>query len=188
MTVWSLQDQLAEIIDMLLDRHPMGLRVLTGETSPPTQEEIHLMYQAGRTGEDPGVRMNNSGTPPPHHMDNVLCDEQKFNKIIEKSGGWVHIVSVAREWKEYRPKTWAVVEAHIAWVPVGGFSRLDEPQLQKVADKHGLSPKTMQRYRREFPHDFALAILRSRTHLELVCADGKYSDADHSVDDGVVHS
>ena len=47
MTVWGLQDQLAEVIDMLLDRHPMGLRVLTGEAPPPTQEEIHLMYQAG---------------------------------------------------------------------------------------------------------------------------------------------
>lgn len=28
MTVWGLQDQLAEIIDMLLNCYPMGLRVL----------------------------------------------------------------------------------------------------------------------------------------------------------------
>ena len=43
MAVWGLQDQLAEVIDMLLDRHPMGLRVLTGEAPPPTQEDIHLL-------------------------------------------------------------------------------------------------------------------------------------------------
>ena len=45
MTVWGLQDQLAEVIDMLLECHPMGLRVLTGEAPPPTQEDIHLMAE-----------------------------------------------------------------------------------------------------------------------------------------------
>ena len=83
MTVCGLQDQLAEVIDMLLDRHPMGLRVLTGEAPPPTQEEVHLMYQAGRVGDDPGVRVGNPGTPPSPRMDHVLLDKQKFDQLIE---------------------------------------------------------------------------------------------------------
>jgi len=177
MTVWGLQDQLAGIIDMLLTSHPMGLRVLTGEAPPPTQEDIHLMYQAGRVGEDPGVRMGNPGTPPSHRMDQVLLDEQNFNKIIERSGGWGHIVSTVREWSKYKPKTWAVIEAHVTWITGGGFSRLDEPQLAQIAERHGLAPETIQRYRREFPETIAIAVLRSRPKFELADADGKYPAA-----------
>ena len=102
MTVWGLQDQLAEVIDMLLDRHPMGLRVLTGEAPPPTQEEVHLMYQAGRIGDDPGVRVGNPGTPPSPRMDQVLMDKQKFDKIIERSGGWVHLPRWQQRYKALR--------------------------------------------------------------------------------------
>ena len=174
MTVWGLQDQLAEVIDMLLDRHPMGLRVLTGEAPPPTQEEVHLMYQAGRIGDDPGVRVGNPGTPPSPRMDQVLMDKQKFDKIIERSGGWDHIVSVTREWGGYKPKTWSVIEDHVIWVSRGGFSRLDDPQLIQISDKHGLAPETVQRYRREFPESLALSILRSRPKFELASPDGKY--------------
>ena len=177
MTVWGLQDQLAGIIDMLLTSHPMGLRVLTGEAPPPTQEDIHLMYQAGRVGEDPGVRVGNPGTPPSHRMDQVLVDEQNFNKIVERSGGWGHITSTVREWSEYKPKTWAVIEAHVTWVSKGGFSRLDEPQLIQIAEKHGLAPETVQRYRREFPDYIAIAVLRSRPKFELAGPDGKYPAA-----------
>nr|DAY45217.1 MAG TPA: helix-turn-helix domain protein [Caudoviricetes sp.] len=177
MTVWGLQDQLAEIIDMLLNCYPMGLRVLTGEASPPAQEDIHLMYQAARVGEDPGIPMGNPGTPPPHHMDQVLVDEQNFNKVIERSGGWKHITSTVREWSEYRPKTWAVIEAHVTWVSKGGFSRLDEPQLEQIAERHGLAPETVQRYRREFPDYIAIAVLRSRPKFELAGPDGKYPAA-----------
>lgn len=162
MTVWGLQDQLAEVIDMLLECHPMGLRVLTGEAPPPTQEDIHLMYQAGRVGEDPGVRMGNPGTPPSHRMDQVLLDEQNFNKIVERSGGWGHIASTVREWSEYKPKTWAVIEAHVTWVSKGGFSRLDEPQVDRIASMYGVSRDTVMRYRRNFPLDVAVTILRCR--------------------------
>lgn len=162
MTVWGLQDQLAEVIDMLLDRHPMGLRVLTGEAPPPTQEDIHLMYQAARVGEDPGVRVGNPGTPPSHRMDQVLVDEQNFNKIVERSGGWEHIAFALKEFAEAYPKTWAIVEDHVTWVVGRSFSRLDEPQIDRIASMYGVSRDTVMRYRRNFPLDVAVTILRCR--------------------------
>ena len=77
-------------------------------------------------------------------------------------------------WSEYKPKTWAVIEAHVTWVSKGGFSRLDEPQLIQIAEKHGLATETVQRYRREFPDYIAIAVLRSRLKFELVGPDEKY--------------
>ena len=179
MTGWGLQDQLAEIIDMLLDRHPMGLRVLVGEAPPPTAEEIHLMYAAGRFSEDPGVRVD--GGEHVTRAERMVTDEERFERIIDRAGGWKHITSIARAWEAHKPQTWLIVEDHVAWVTSGSFSRIGDAQLQRVALKYRISPETVQRYRREFPADLAKIVLRTRPRFELARA-GSASGASDDYD------
>lgn len=164
MTGWSLQDQLAEVINILLDRHPMGLRVLTGEAPPPTTEEIHIMYDAGRASEDLGVRVD--GGEHVTRAERLVTDEERFARVIDRAGGWDHIYRVARDWEDYNPQTWRIIEEYIRFAPCGIF-RIDNPRLSTMALRFRLSEATILRYRRDFPLDFARVILKSRPVLEL---------------------
>ena len=166
MTVWSLQDQLAEAIEMLLDRHPMGMRVLMGEAPPPSTEDIHLMYAAERLPDDLGVRVD--GGEHVTRAEQIVFDAERFERIIERAGGWEHIARTSREWEATNPKSWKIVEEHVKWMTYGAFSRLDDARLQTIALRLGVSPETVQRYRREFPLDLARVILLARPILNLM--------------------
>lgn len=158
MTVWVLQDQLSDTINMLLDRHPMGLRVLLGEAEPPESEEIHLMYAAGRSGGELGIRLENGEKIT--RAEQVVMDAERFEDIIEKAGGWEHIAVTTREWAECWRSAWDIVVDHVRWVG-GEFSRIDASQLDRIARKYSIHKDTVWRRRREFPKLLADAILRN---------------------------
>lgn len=159
MTIWNLQERLAEIIDMLLDRYPMGMRVLIGEADPPTIEEIYEMYAAGRGGNEPDVRVE--GGERVTRAEQMVFDSERFEEVVKRAGGWDHINRTAQEWEAYNPNTWRVVEEHTKWDGRGAFRRLDEARMVTMAGRLGLAAETIRRYRREFPRDLAGVILRS---------------------------
>ena len=70
------------------------------------------------------------------------------------------MAAATRKFAEAYPKTWAIVADHVTWVAGRSFSRLDGPQIDRVASRHGVSTETVQRYRRLFPGHLAELALR----------------------------
>ncbi len=157
MTGWNLQRKLAACIDLLVERHPQGLRVLVGECPPPTSEEIRLMYED--PGEDPGVRID-GGESVPLAERQAICAE-RFDEVIRAAGGWPHITATTREWSVCYGTTWDIVVDHVRFVGTGDFTKIDQSQLARVAERHGVHKDTVWRRRRDFPELLASCILKA---------------------------
>ena len=83
-----------------------------------------------------------------------------FEGVLGKIGGWSGLADATQRFAEAYPKTWAIVEDHVTWVAGRSFSRMDEPQLERVASRHGVATETVQRYRRLFPGQLAKLALQ----------------------------
>ena len=150
--------RLEALIDIILRCHPMSLRVLAGEYEPTTDElsEILACLSRGEIDVPRGVvRFFGSS-----EEEGRVIRAEVFEGVLGKVGGWSGLAAAAKRFAEAYPKTWAIVEDHVTWVAGRSFFRLDEPQLERVASRHGLVPETIQRYRREFPGHLARLVLR----------------------------
>lgn len=150
--------RLETLIDIILRCHPMSLRVLAGEYEPTTDElsEILACLSRGEIDVPRGVvRFFGSS-----EEEGRVIRAEVFEGVLGKVGGWSGLAAAAKRFAEAYPKTWAIVEDHVTWVAGRSFFRLDEPQLERVASRHGLVPETIQRYRREFPGHLARLVLR----------------------------
>lgn len=150
--------RLEALIDIILRCHPMSLRVLAGEYEPTTDElsEILACLSRGEIDVPRGVvRFFGSS-----EEEGWVIRAEVFEGVLGKVGGWSGLAAAAKRFAEAYPKTWAIVEDHVTWVAGRSFFRLDEPQLERVASRHGLVPETIQRYRREFPGHLARLVLR----------------------------
>lgn len=155
-TTWKTLNEVADLIELLISCHPQGFRVLLGEAERPTPEEIHAMMDAQRDYGPPEIR---PATPNQTvEAERIVWDAEKFDKVVEDAGGWFHITKISQEYKKAAPKTWNVIIDHASYVK-NPATRLDEPRLKYVADKHGLDRNTVMKYSREFPMDLAKAIL-----------------------------
>ena len=157
MTGWRLQQELSGIIDKLIDRHPQGLRILVGEAPPPVSKEIYAMYSM-YSPDDPGIRIQ-GGDMKPQAEAYTQC-VLHFEKVIEESGGWDHITATAREWRTCFRSTWDIVQDHIRFVSLD-FSKIDQSQLEHIANKYHVSKDTVWRRRRDFPILLAECILKA---------------------------
>jgi hypothetical protein len=157
MTAWTLQRQLAELIELLLDRHPQGLRVLLGDVDPPRAGDVKAMLSGN--GGDVGVRVDGGLAIP--EAERILLAGERFDAVVDAAGGWDHIAATTRDWARFYPSTWAIVVDHVAFVGPGDFSRVDVSRLEMVAHRHGVHRDTVWRRRRDFPHLLAECILRA---------------------------
>lgn len=157
MTAWELKDELATVIELLIERHPSGLRVLLGECPPPSAAEIVLMYAKPR--EDSGVRIDGGISVPMAEM--IVMREEQFESVIRAAGGWPHIVATTREWSECYRTTWDIVVDHVRFVGTGDFTKIEQSQLARIAERHGVHKDTVWRRRRAFPASLAECILRT---------------------------
>jgi hypothetical protein len=80
---------------------------------------------------------------------------------------------MARAYKEACPSSWKIFVDHIVWVESGGMSRLaGEGQLERIAEKHGVSIDTVKRRRHEVVETIArAALLVPRGELQLLPSD-----------------
>ena len=150
--------RLEALIDIILRCHPMSLRILAGEYEPTTDElsEILACLSRGAIDVPRGVvRFFGSS-----EEEGRVIRAEVFEGVLVKVGGWSGLAAAAKRFAEAYPKTWAIIEDHVTWVTGRSFSRMDEPQLERVASRHGLAPETIQRYRREFPGHLAKLALR----------------------------
>ena len=150
--------RLEALIDIILRCHPMSLRILAGEYEPTTDELSEILECLSRGAIDvPRGVVRFCGSSEEEVR---VIRAEAFEGVLVKVGGWSGLAAAAKRFAEAYPKTWAIIEDHVTWGTGRSFSRMDEPQLERVASRHGLAPETVQRYRREFPGHLARLALR----------------------------
>ena len=157
MSGYKLLEQLTAVIIMVME-YPRGLDVLMGKVPPPPAEDIAEMITSCSSSNDLGVRI--SGGKFSSEAERILMSEESFTGIIDAVGGWEHVNTVTRDWAESYSNTWNIIVDHVKWVQ-GGFSRIDESQLSRIAEKYCITVDTICRKKREFPKVLARAILQT---------------------------
>lgn len=153
---FALVEQLTSLITYLLS-YPGGLNILLGKIPPPDADDIHAMLEtAWSAGKDPGVRISKSRNRIMEAERRIL-DEEDFNKIIERAGGWEHIHAVTAEWREAYLPSWRLIVDTMRWTT----SRVDGMSQQMIADRHAVSRDWVSKTIREFPQRLAVAILNT---------------------------
>ena len=155
-------DRVTFLIDLLITCHPQGFGVLLGTAPVPDSRMIHDMMSTQRVGmpDDfkPATRSNET------EAERIVYDRDYFDEAVKMAGGWEHIHKVASEYKEADSRAWGVAVDHVKYVS-NSASRY-ESKLGYVATKHGLSPRTVTKYRREFPTKLAYAVLMPEAERE----------------------
>ena len=157
MSHWKLQETLEAVIELLLRSHPCGLRVLLGEVPVPSFEDILMMLHREGT---PFSEVRVDGGRVTAEQESCLIRAETIQGAIDLCGGWEALVGMARAYKEACPSSWRIFVDHVIWVESGGLSRLTgEGQLERIAEKHGVSSDTVQRRRHEVVETIARAAL-----------------------------
>ena len=150
--------RLEALIDIILRCHPMSLRILAGEYEPTTDELSEILECLSRGEID--IPRGAVGFCGSSEEEARVIRAEAFGGVLRKIGGWAGLAAATRKFAEAYPKTWAIVADHVTWVAGRSFSRLDGPQIDRVASRHGVSTETVQRYRRLFPGHLAELALR----------------------------
>ena len=132
-------EQLAAVLELIARHHPSGLCVLTGEDPAPSDVDLAELLASISSLSDIGFRV--SGGVEIYQAEK--CVSNIISEIIEAVGGWEHIQKVTSDWVEWNPEAWKVVLDHSIRVTTCVPSKLDKPQLEQVADKHGITRKTV---------------------------------------------
>jgi len=120
-------NRVRELLERVVRFHPCGLRLLTGDVPDLDPGDISRLVEG--SGEPSGTGME---------------------EALAFIGGWKSVTGAVRAYRESRPKEWQIFADHVTWVEMGGTSRLPgESQLARIAEKHGVSPDTVQRRRKE---------------------------------------
>jgi hypothetical protein len=162
----DIVERLVELIETLLRRHPMALRVLLGEVPPPSADEICGMLAPG--GADLGSRIQ-GGMPLPEAQRRVETAEG-WSRILERIGGWRGLVAATRAFREFAPDTWKIFLLHVQWGAASGFSHLGSERIvERIAEACSVSTETVWRRRRSVPYLIAraAALVDAEGHLVL---------------------
>ena len=161
MTGWATADALERLLDLLLRHHPAPGRVLEGTMDPPSVGDL-VMEARGERAEARdlavvGLAVEGAGLPQ-----DVLEEMAPLEAALEAAGGWRGICAAVPRFKEFHPGTWDAVLAHVTAVRIGGggaFHTGKGGPLGRIAERYGVSPVTLTRWRRRFPAALARVVL-----------------------------
>lgn len=120
-------NRVEELLERVVRFHPCGLRLLTGEIPDLDPEDIPRLLE----GHDE-VR------------------GKVLKEALARVGGWKSVVGAVKAYRKSQPKEWEIFADHAIWVEVGATSRLPgESQLDRIAEKYGVSRDTVQRRRKQ---------------------------------------
>ena len=152
---WEILNRVMELVELLITCHPQGFLMLLGEVSEPTSREIHEMMNAGRD------KLPDDFIPTRPNLETeaerIVFDREYFDKSVELAGGWPHIHLVSREYRDSDSRMWSVVMDHVKFV--GNASSRRASKLGYVAAQYSLSPRTITKYRKDFPVKLAEMLL-----------------------------
>ena len=152
---WEVLNRVADMIELIIRCHPQGFGVLLGEIDPPSSREIHEMMNAlrDRMPEDYSPVMPNLET----EAERIVFDAEYFARSVELAGGWPHINLVSKEYRDSDSRMWSVVMDHVKFV--GNSPARYASKLGYIAARYSLSPRTITKYRKEFPVKLAGMVL-----------------------------
>ncbi len=79
----------------------------------------------------------------------IVFDREYFDRSVELAGGWPHIHLVSREYRDADSRMWSVVMDHVKFV--GNATSHHASKLGYVAARYSLAPRTITKYRKDFP-------------------------------------
>ena len=155
--------RICELINLIISTHPEGFSILTGNSPPPTSQEIHDMLDSTRSPmpRDFKPTQKSSATT----SEQKVIDVEYFNKSVEIAGGWSHINFCAQEFQKIDSRMWNVAADHVKYV-ANPSSRFYS-RLSYIANKYKISRNTAIKYRRLFPKVLAMMILVPDSQREL---------------------
>lgn len=159
---YGLIEQLTAIIKYLMD-YPQGLSMLLGIVPPPSCEDIEAMLGTARRASEPTLdpagnplRVDGGGAAS-FEADRRIDGEERWNRIIERAGGWKHIYYVTRDWKKCYPARWAFIMDCVRTER----SRVDGVTFEALIKRHGMGRDWAYRAIQEFPQRLAAYILNT---------------------------
>ena len=139
-------DRVRNLIELLILCHPRGFSILLGEAEVPSAREIHEMVDTQRVRMPADFKAATMNTET--EAERIIYDSDYFDKSVEIAGGWGHIHSVSNEFRNADTRRWSIVVDHVKFVGKG--TTRNSSQLNRVAHKYGIAPKTAMKYRRDF--------------------------------------
>ena len=159
---WRCLDRVSNLVELLIMCHPQGFGVLLGDVAVPTSREVHEMMNAGR------VRMPDDFKPSTRNneteAERIVYDREYFDESVRMADGWGHINYVSREFKNAESRMWSIVMDHVRFVTNSSSRYMSK--LGYVAARYSVSPRTVTKYRKEFPQKLAEAILLPATEYD----------------------
>jgi len=153
-------ERLAAVIELILEYHPKGLRVLVGEAEPTTAELDEILRCVCGSGGDLPARV--TAAFPSSPQERCFLRAAAILSIVAEGGGWAGVASMAREFRELYSETWEIFRLHVEWVKLGGGSRLEyDSALLRIASRFNVSTDTVQRKRRFVVDAIAGAAIRT---------------------------
>ncbi|MDR3280959.1 MAG: hypothetical protein LBT23_10635 [Synergistaceae bacterium] len=167
MSRYGLIEQLTSIILLLRD-YPQGLSILLGSLPPPTCEDISEIIETVRRSPEPTLDPSGQPLRVDGGFDYIEADalidcEERFNRIVESSGGWEHINEVTRGWAKKYKKEWSVIADYVRWPK----SKIDGISLIQLASEHQISRTSVYAIIEDFPQNLSVAIMYTPVKNEL---------------------
>jgi hypothetical protein len=165
-------ERLVAVIELILGYHPKGLRVLVGEVEPTVGELDAILRCVLALGDGlPGRVAAAFSSSPSSPQERAMGRAAALLGIVEEAGGWGHLATAARFYREAYPQTWAIFADHVLTIAPGGVSRLEaEGQLARIARKHNVGIRTVAQKRQTVPEAIAryalLAPVEELTRLQ----------------------
>ena len=155
---YSLVAQLIAVIEMILQYHESGIRVLVGEVEPTTQEISDIVHAISAFDEIP---QRIAAVFPSSPQERSLIQVEHILDIVSQAGGWERIAETAREFRVIHPRTWSIFRSHAAWIDGNKGTRGEaDSVLKKIANKYKISVSTVQRKRNFTVKKVVLVTLR----------------------------
>lgn len=157
----SEQELIWGLIELLINYHAQGLKVLLGLAKPPKGREVYEMINAVR-----GRSLNlGEGCKSGHgdgmsRIGRIIDDNARFDAIAELAGGWENIIQAGRANAENDLVSWLIMSDYIKHL--GTLSVRHTSRIGLIAAKYKLSPKEILKRRKNFSKNLASEILRTR--------------------------
>jgi hypothetical protein len=147
----------------LIAEYPQGLGMLMGSVSPPECEEINEMLETVRSPSEPtfdtaGFVMRVDGGKNFIEAECMIDNAGRFNRVIDRVGGWERINTVTQGWAKHYSIRWSVLVDYAVWVNLSS-SRIEGSEIEKISEKHGFSRNAVYHTVQIFPQELATAII-----------------------------
>lgn len=151
-------NELAGLIELLLNYHKQGLQVLLGLVRPPRGRAVYDMMSALNSHSE-GYKSRTGCSSKSSVIEHVIADNERVDAIVSSAGGWDHIVKISRKAAHADLQTWRLVNDYIHCI--GTYAVRHKSRLGALAAKHKLTVRGLIARRKAFAPKLAALILET---------------------------